>query len=55
MVHISGEWRRGRFNRTEVKKLVTTLYDSKLPHGLWHQALETATYLINRSPMSALI
>ncbi len=43
-----------RFNRTIVEKLVTMLYDSKLLSTLWDQALETATYLTNRSPTSAL-
>ncbi len=43
-----------RFNRTLVEKMVTMLYDSKLPNTLWDQAIETATYLINRSPTTAL-
>ncbi len=43
-----------RFNRSVVEKFVTMLYDSKLPKTLWDQALETATYLLNRSPTSAL-
>ena len=43
-----------RFNRTFVGKVRTMLIDSNMPKRMWSEAVFTATYLINRSPTSAL-
>ena len=38
-------------NRTLVESLRSMLSDAKLPHKFWAEALVTAVYLRNRSPM----
>ena len=40
-----------RMNRTLVEKVRSMLRDSKLPQQFWAEALTTAVYLLNRSPM----
>ena len=43
-----------RQNRTLVETVRSMLIDSKLPHKFWAEALNTATYLRNRSPTKAI-
>ena len=43
-----------RMNRTLVETVQTMLADSRLLHGFWAEALSTAAYVINRSPMKTL-
>ena len=43
-----------RLNRTLVESMRTMLADSRLPHRFWAEALSTAVYLRNRSPINAL-
>ena len=40
-----------RMNRTLVESLRSMLSDAKLPHKFWAEALATAVYLRNRSPI----
>ena len=41
-------------NRTLVEKVRSVLTDSKLPQQFFTEALTTAVYLLNRSPMKTL-
>lgn len=43
-----------RMNRTLFEKARSMMSDSDLPKTLWGEAIKTATYLLNRSPTSAL-
>ena len=43
-----------RMNRTLVETVRSMFADSRLPHRFWAEALSTAAYLINRSPMRTL-
>lgn len=43
-----------RMNRYLLEKVRCMLYSSGLPKFFWGEALKTATYLINRSPSSAI-
>ena len=43
-----------RMNRTLVEKVRSVLTDSKLPQQFFTEALTTAVYLLNRSPMKTL-
>ena len=43
-----------RMNRTLVEMVRSMLFDSKLPHRFWVEALSTAVYLRNRSPTRAV-
>ena len=43
-----------RLNRTLEEKAWTMLIDARLPKLMWGEAVLTATYLLNRSPTSAL-
>lgn len=43
-----------RMNRTIVERVRCMLSQSKLPKSFWGEAVQTACYLINRSPSSAL-
>ena len=44
-----------RMNRTLMKIVRTMLVDSKMPQKFWGEALSTAMYLRNRSPIKAVI
>lgn len=41
-----------RYNRTIVEKTRCLLFDAQLPKSFWAEAVQTAVYLINRSPTS---
>lgn len=41
-----------RLNRTLMERVRAMLQDSKLPHNLWAEAVVTANYIRNRSPVS---
>lgn len=41
-------------NRTLINKVRCILIHSKLPMNLWAEALDTACYLVKRSPSSAI-
>ncbi|KAH9705463.1 hypothetical protein KPL70_011882 [Citrus sinensis] len=43
-----------RMNRTLIEKVRCLLIHSKLPKALWAEALNTACYLVNRSPSTAI-
>ncbi|KAH9736371.1 hypothetical protein KPL71_018077 [Citrus sinensis] len=43
-----------RMNRTLVDKTRCMLINSKLPRSFWAEAVNTASYLVNRSPSSAI-
>ncbi|KAH9679155.1 hypothetical protein KPL71_026007 [Citrus sinensis] len=43
-----------RMNRTLIDKVRCMLIHSKLPMSLWAEALETAYYIVNRSPSSGI-
>lgn len=43
-----------RINRTLVETVRSMLVDTVLPQKLWAEALSTAVYLHNRSPMKAV-
>ncbi|KAH9681219.1 hypothetical protein KPL71_026889 [Citrus sinensis] len=43
-----------RMNRTLMEKVRCLLIHSKLPKALWAEALNTACYLVNRSPSTAI-
>lgn len=43
-----------RMNRTLVEKARAMLFDSRVDKKFWCEAVETAAYLVNRSPASAL-
>ncbi|KAH9699128.1 hypothetical protein KPL71_024224 [Citrus sinensis] len=43
-----------RMNRTLVDKTRCLLINSKLPRSLWAEAVSTASYLVNKSPSSAI-
>ncbi|KAH9762289.1 hypothetical protein KPL70_000762 [Citrus sinensis] len=43
-----------RMNRTLIDKTRCLLINSKLPRNLWAEAVSTASYLVNKSPSSAI-
>ena len=43
-----------QLNKMELQNAWTTLADSELPKWFWAKALSTATYLRNRSPITAV-
>ncbi|KAH9697399.1 hypothetical protein KPL71_023589 [Citrus sinensis] len=43
-----------RMNRTLIDKTRCLLINSKLPRSLWAEAVSTASYLVNKSPSSAI-
>ena len=43
-----------RLNRTLIESARSMLYHAKMPLKFWAEAVNTATYLHNRSPTSAL-
>lgn len=47
-------WVSERMNRTLVEKARSMLEDSKIDKRFWGQAVQTAAFLVNRSPSSAL-
>lgn len=43
-----------RFNRTAMEKARSMLFDAQVDTKFWGEAVETAAYLVNRSPASAI-
>ena len=43
-----------RMNRTLVETVQSMLFDARVPHSFWAEALSTAVYLRNRSPTKVL-